>query len=321
MGLPLPGNQVQDICANAKSEVILTAPFIKLSALVRLFSVIPEDIKITCITRWRLEELAAGVSDIEVWTFLQKRKNTSLLLRQNLHAKYYRADDLCLIGSANITLKALGWSAKPNLELLIPATIGSFGLADFEQELLAGCVLVNESLYDQMAKALHGFTDLNQPLVIEAIEDSVEIEGISDHDEFIDTPNEWLPKLRNPDNLFMAYSGRIEKLTKISKENALSDLAALPVSSGLSKSAFELCVAMQLLQKPVVTAVDAYVAAPQRFGAVRNFLSSLPCANTKEFNANEAWQTLMRWLLYFLPSRYSYTTPKHSEIFGRADFH
>lgn len=72
-----------------------------------------------------------------------------------------------------------------------------------------------------------------------------------------------------------------------------------------------------LLQKPIIQQIDNFVTTPKRFGAVRDFLASLPCANLPNFNPERAWQTLMRWLLYFLPSRYALSVPNHSEVFYR----
>jgi hypothetical protein len=70
-----------------------------------------------------------------------------------------------------------------------------------------------------------------------------------------------------------------------------------------------------LLQKPIIQRVDSFVKTPQRFGAVKNLLNSLPCVANPHFNAERAWQTLMRWLLYFLPNRYALSVPNYSEVF------
>jgi len=127
----------------------------------------------------------------------------------------------------------------------------------------------------------------------------------------------WLPTLRNPEDLYLAYSGQQEKLTTASREAATSDLRSLPTISNLPRAAFEACIAALLLQKPIVQQVDAFVETPQRFGAVRDLLASLPCASLSNFDADRAWQTLMRWLLHFLPHRYALSVPNYSEIFYR----
>jgi hypothetical protein len=70
-----------------------------------------------------------------------------------------------------------------------------------------------------------------------------------------------------------------------------------------------------LLQKPIVRQVDLFVETPQRFGAVRDLRSSLACADVPGFNPDRAWQTLMRWLRYFLSNRYMLSVPNFSEVF------
>ncbi len=72
-----------------------------------------------------------------------------------------------------------------------------------------------------------------------------------------------------------------------------------------------------LLEKPIIQQIDNFVKTPQRFGAIRDFLESLLCMNLPNFNPERAWQTLMRWLLYFLPSRYALSVPNYSEVFYR----
>ena len=71
-----------------------------------------------------------------------------------------------------------------------------------------------------------------------------------------------------------------------------------------------------LCQQPVVQAIDQVTAVPQRFGAVKGLLATR-YKHQQGFDASYGWQTMMRWLLYFLPHRYSVSTPHHSEVFSR----
>ncbi len=129
----------------------------------------------------------------------------------------------------------------------------------------------------------------------------------------------WLPALRNPEDLYIAYSGQVEQLSTASREAALLDLRSLPVPLHLPKPAFEACIGTLLLQKPIVRQVDIFLIIPQRFGAVVNLLESLPCNQTEYFDPDRTWQTLMRWLRYFLPNRFALSIPHHSEVFYRID--
>lgn len=310
----LPGSQLEELCARAHNEVILAAPFIKVSALDRIISKIPDAISLRCVTRWRPEEVIAGVSDLEVWTLLKNRSNTSLSLKSNLHAKYYRSDQQCLIGSANLTLKALGWTKQSNLELLILAQANDSLLRQFEEDLFSNVVEVKQNIFDQLKNTVEELR--NQTLNDYPFETWQDIEDNIDANHQV-KDDAWIPTLRNPEALYLAYSGRLADLSSASREAALLDLLALSVPSGLSKEAFILYVGYLLLQKPIIHRVDSFLSTPQRFGAVVDLLNHLPCSEACDFDASYSWQTLMRWLRYFLPKHYFLAAPQHSEIFGR----
>ena len=125
----------------------------------------------------------------------------------------------------------------------------------------------------------------------------------------------WIPSLRQPSELYRAYSGRLNDLTAVSREAALRDLAALAPPADLLEPAFTAVIAAALLQMPVVARIDEFTAESQRFGAVRDLI--LDETGMPSHQADAAWQTTMRWLLHFLPDRYQRTVPSHSEVFVR----
>lgn len=307
------GDKVLALCEHAERELLLVAPFVKVNVLERMLSATANHVLVHCVTRWRPDEIVAGVSDLEIWPLLKERKAAKLSLRPNLHAKFYRTENDCLIGSANLTAAALGWSPISNLELLVSLPIQSPEVIDFELTLLRGSVEVDDSIFEQILNAV-ALLSAETPKLSGS---TSEPKGNEFVPESLVLPDAWLPSLRNPEALFMAYIGRWEELTTASRDAALEDLAILNVPKELSKAAFEAYVGTLLLQQPIIRQVDAFVTTPQRFGAVTQLLESLPCNERLDFNADRAWQTLMRWLLYFLPMRYTVQQPRHSEIFSR----
>lgn len=303
------GLRLEEFCLQAEYEVLLVAPFIKVSVIERLLKGIDKSIKVRCVTRWRPEEILAGVSDLDVWLLIRERLNSTLWLRSDLHAKYYRGDQQALIGSANLTNAALGWSKRSNLEILIH----SDPITDFEQELFTGSVEVDDSLYQHIKQIVDAL-----PTQIMPVLEDFAPELLEDDDEVLSIPVEaWLPLLRHPENLYTAYIGDWDQLGTGSRIAALSDLQALDIPKGLTRDQFEAYIGVQLLQKPIVRQVDQFVETSQRFGAVRDLLKTLRCSAQQDFDANNAWQTLMRWLLHFLPIRYELSVPRHSEVFRR----
>lgn len=307
-----PGDLLTDLCRAAEDELVLAAPFIKVRTLEKLLAVVSSEVQVKCVTRWRLDEIASGVSDLDVWLVVRDRPNTSMWLRSDLHAKFYRADSDCLIGSANLTHAALGWSSRPNLELLINSSI-QVPLREFEDKLFAGSSRVDESIYKQMCSALEHF-------VVDRVLD-LPIEEQSEAERLLGETGlsvvSWIPSLRHPEKLYIAYLGKLDELTTASRAAALKDLSVLDIPLGLSREGFESYIGAQLLQMPIIRRVDDFLVEPQRFGAVTALLNQLPCRDNVEFSANTAWQTLMRWLLFFMPTRYQHSVPNHSEVFKR----
>lgn len=312
-----PGTQLEQLCARGRREALFVAPFIKAGALERLLTNVNSDIVVRCVTRWQPEEIAAGVSDIEVWSVLCKRPQASLWLRADLHAKYYRVDDQCLIGSANLTAAALGWSMQSNLELLVQLSVADTVAVTFEAELWKNCVPVTNAIFQQTMVAVDFMRQVS-PNILTERSDAVQGTPFLPLEERVFNEM-WLPTLRNPSDLYLLYTDRDDELTMAAREAATADLYALPVPPGLPRDAFTAYVGVLLLQKPVVQRVDEFLAVPQRFGAVRDFLKTLPVADEANFNAERAWQTLMRWLFYFLPTRYVMKPSRRSEVVWRVD--
>lgn len=308
-----PGEQLERLCSEGRQNVLLVAPFVKRAALERLLGRVPEGVEVGCVTRWRPDEIVAGVSDLEVWPLLRERPGATLWLRGDLHAKYYRADGRCLVGSANLTGAALGWSARPNLELLVELEATTPACVAFERDLLGGAIPVDDELHGQLTVAVAALETERPPLAaVEAAEDD------GDH-HFAPPlpPRPWLPSLRHPEDLYLAYSGRGEELGSAAQASAAVDLAALGIGRGLSRGAFEASVGALLLQQPIICGVDQLLVQPQRFGAVTTHLRASPAGQAEDFDPNRTWQTLMRWLLHFLPSRYIRVPARHSEVMVR----
>jgi hypothetical protein len=310
------GEQLTQLCSSAQREILLVAPFIKRATLERLLASIRDDVPVRCVTRWRPEEIAQGVSDLEVWEILRERKGSNLWVRNNLHAKYYRADQNCLVGSANLTHTALGWSTKPNFELLIDVSSHSSSLVAFESQLFDSCLQVDDAFFRKMSEAVQliktSLLLIPTQIAVDAIPPQLSISTN------VTQPNAWwTPMLRNPEDLYLYYSGKLESLTSSARPLAEAEFDVFDIPSGLSKEAFISYCSVLLLEQLVVQRIDEFLSIPQRFGAVRDLLQELPCANNADFDATYTWQTLIRWFMYFLPDRYIRIPSRHSEVYQR----
>src|SRR6478752_6932644 len=113
-----PGMALMELAAASRREFVMCAPFAKESVVSKVLSAVPKGVRIQLFTRWRPDEVAAGVSDTRVLSVVRSRGG-AVYLYDRLHAKYYRNENDALIGSANLTATALGWGSNPNLELLV----------------------------------------------------------------------------------------------------------------------------------------------------------------------------------------------------------
>lgn len=317
--LNLPGNVLEDLCASASSSVVLAAPFIKRNVLDRLLSHIPELTPVNCITRWRPEEIFAGVSDIEVWNIIEQREFTSLRLQSNLHAKYYRVDGTCLVGSANLTRSGLGWASNSNLELLVEIPFDHADLDEFEKNLVDTSVRVTETMFNHLSDLLGEMERFRiehptEPIATQSSGDAGDVvKGLSGTAD----RGAWVPLLRRPEKLYPVYLGQFGDLMQASLEAAAKDLRGLDVPPGMDEREFVAYVGFLLLQEPLFQRIDDFVIRPRRFGEVSALLARLLGGTRDDLQSDITWQTIMRWLLYFLPNLYERSQPNYTEVFAR----
>jgi hypothetical protein len=304
--MPTPGDSLLDLMAGSEHEVLLVAPFMKHSALSRVLQAVPEHVHVRCVTRWDPAEIAAGVSDLEVWDLVQQRPYTELRLRMSLHAKLYQADQRCLVGSANLTGTALGWVQPANLELLIEARVDNARVRELEAELERTSVPASKSTYDAMRRSVDS---------LRAIQSSGKEPGADitsgANSASIDS---WLPSCRAPSRLYSAYRGREDRMIASAYADARRDLEVLRPPANLNREAFTAYVTVLLEQHPVICLLDNFVVTPRSPGEIHDLLKAsgvLPEGMT----AVEAWDSLKLWLLTFFPDRYRAKPPQGTELF------
>ncbi|OBK22395.1 hypothetical protein A5635_21840 [Mycobacterium asiaticum] len=261
-------------------------------------SAVPEGVDVALFTRWRPEEVAAGISDTGVLKVLHDRGG-AVYLHDRLHAKFYRSESAVLLGSANLTATALGWSFSPNIELLVESTRDR--IVEVENYLSAQSTEATAEMareVDEIAKLLP-----EAPTAPEHAGQAAEPSAI------------WVPHLRMPSDLFAAYSKGLESMTSRSASAAAIDLVALDLPVSLSKRQFQAVVGHRMSHQVLFQKLDQFLDRPRRFGEVRDEIGRLTGYSREQ--ADDAWQTTMRWMLEFLPYRYVRDVRRHSEIFSR----
>jgi hypothetical protein len=312
------GEWVLDSAKAAKCEVILASPFIKFNTFKRFFDAISSNVPVLIYTRWRVEEIAQGVSDIRIWELVKERSNAKIFLIQNLHSKYYRFDDAAFTGSANITDAGLTWSASSNLETLIDIQNNKSGLKSFEAVLISKGLQVTDSIYESTLKSveaykLHSKEWFTPPIENIVADGFVTAQDLNEADLFSKkNSNFWIPVTRSPEVLYQVYAGNLDGVSKDVLVGAYLDLSHLEVPQNLNKKSFWYSVVARLELEPLIIMLDEFLSESRRFGEVRDFLSMHDSGDP-----SYSWQTIMRWLLFFMPKKYSAKVANYSEIFRK----
>lgn len=302
------GDQLLELVSSAKERVVLVAPFIKVDALQRVLDAIPisAGLHIDCVTRWRPEDIVDGVCDLEIFEVITDRTNAQLWRHPNLHAKFFRADQSCLLGSANLTGRALGWRLPTNLELLVQLDMNLHELQAWETSLMSSCVSVTVELRDQIA---HQAADLAAQRPKKT---SIDVE----HDD--DPSFRWIPLCPSPERLFKVYTGELDeaKMVRSAFEFAQRDLRTLGPPKGYSEEQFLEYVAYRLQKleavQKVVSASSSGVSDTQAADLIAEYIDA-----SSMIGPTDAWRILKRWMMHFFPEQYRIEVGQEILVRGR----
>ena len=235
------GERLKTLLREAQKQILLCSPFIKANVLETILFVVPDSIPVRIVTRWRANEIAMGISDLEVFDLANKRPKTQLELLNNLHAKLYLADDDCLVGSANLTGSALGWSMQNNVEILVPACATHPDIILLLEQLDCAVLATSKTRAE-----------------VEAVVASFELAKFLKTEELADGNNVfvWLPSCAAPDKLYEIYKDRwTDIVAKGTREDGVADLKNLLTIKGLSQAEFKSAIRDALLMMPAMASI------------------------------------------------------------------
>ena len=277
-----PGDALRRICRGQKN-VVLVAPYMKVSALDRVLSVVDANAQVVCITRWTPDDIAEGVSDIGCCALVRKA-NGVFMLHPSLHAKYYRAGQTVLVGSANLTSAGLGWAAASNLEVLCSPG-PDFDREQFEHNVLSCSREITDKELSYWEAVWEQMKDKGESLVSQ--KDRRTLSG-------------WIPTTRDPRHLEVVYTGkRGEIVSKDERRAAQRDTARLALPDNLSGLQFRSWVWTSLWRSAFVSKVGEHTGEDRQsvYGLLaHSFGLSLT-------DARRGMETVESWLAFFDPDR------------------
>ena len=248
--------------------------------MVRLLSVVRDDVTVTCVTRWKPQDIAAGASDTRCRALVVMRGGR-FMLHPSLHAKFYSFDGAVLVGSANLTDPGMGWSPSPNLEVLVKPD-DDFDANRFWDNLMSESREISDTEFSYWTQ-------------IEALTSSREETLWSSPSSL----REWRPTTREYGNLELAYLDRWHDIPSADERaRAVRDLRALALRTGLPLSEFKSWATASVLGA-------AFTHDVLRFHHLDQITASREIASIyglSDMDARRQMETVHNWLRELAPN-------------------
>ena len=286
------GERLKALLGGAQREVLLCAPFIKARVLETVLSAVEASVFVRVVTRWRAGEVAAGVSDLAVFEIANNRPNTKLDLLDDLHAKLYLADDIGLIGSANLTATALGWAERNNVEILMAVRRKD---PDVERLLKRLDTAV------QATFAIRSAIDAEaETLTVPKLYESQDMAGESTHIR----ERAWFPCCAASDKLHVMYfNPETTAIVEGTRRDGLADLHDLHIPGGLVEPDFAQAVRETLLLMPAFKRIIDHVPQGVTDAEGINLVTEVR-PDLIEANAAHQWRIIRDWIAVFFEDRF-----------------
>ena len=272
------GDKLTHACSRAQ-KLIIAAPYIKADALAKVLAGVSPETSLVCITRWSPHDLALGVSDTECRAIVVERGGL-FRLHPSLHAKYYRADDLVLIGSANLTFAALGWSPQSNLEILCAPG------DDFDTDTFQQCLFQeSREISDEEFVHWESIGNMSGQVMRRATDDLPRLDT-------------WRPATRDPKHLELAYRAEYDQIVSFDEQGAAQrDVRALRLPPGLTDEQVRTWISGCLLAAPFTNTVLRLRSAE----APDISRSLADIYKLRATDARRDMETVENWLSFFAP--------------------
>ncbi|SCF45878.1 hypothetical protein GA0070215_13812 [Micromonospora marina] len=273
------GFRVLELVSTATTLTII-APFITSAGIRPILTALPQDAELEVYTRWRPDEVAAGVSDPHIFDLVSTRGGT-VSLHPIVHAKGYLTGSSALVGSANVTGNGLGWGRPGAVEILVETSPSDPALVALMSVLRATSSTATEADRDAVLAAAAALPAAPLQAVVEPVDRT-----------------DWLPSYRMPEVLWLVYDGQREKeLTDFVQP----ELRALGVPSGIqSEPAFNAYVGA-ILRQGFTGRIAQECSNLSTIKAVQRLTALCTARGITIEDPGLLWETLAAWIARFMP--------------------
>lgn len=272
------GDRIRDLFRIATDGITIIAPYIKLKALEALLQDVDDQIPIRCVTRWQPRDIAAGVSDPEIFDLLAKRPSSTITLVDNLHAKIYIAGRRCLVGSANVTLAGLGDAlSDANVEVLVETTTDDLGVEDVLAQIARLERPATAADAEGARRLAEGLRPFLIPLTAEA--------------------RFWSPRSVRPDLAYRLYAKSPTGFIGSAERVVLADVAAANIPPGMNEARFREEIRSALAACPL--AKELLESGEDRLLRKMDVSPMLKSLENTTFSVDDIWRAFVAWMVHF----------------------
>ena len=286
--------------------ILLIVPFIKLAALKQLHWVQTNKVRLKVVCRWHPDELLRGVSDVEIFPYL-KTVGCELYFNSDIHLKLYVfGSNNAFNTSANLTLRGLGYTEKPNIE------IGNFiALTPGDWENIYRVIAASRQVDDAIYASYKKFVDENQLSGLDRL--PIDLLG---------APKAYtiasLPATETPTKLAQFYIAQEHaECDPEEVRRAIHDLVTFKIPVGLTATDFNRKLGDAFLKTPFVKdfIAELKTEGSLRFGAVNDWIhqrcEDVPLPYRWEIKENT--HIFYDWLAHYIPE-ITWDRPRHSQV-------
>ena len=303
------GHQVQVIFGeDHDSTLYILAPFITTSYL-RAFS---EQRAVHIVTSWRKDHLITGVSNIDLYEVVKQNKSWKLYINDRLHAKVYcRNFESLMVGSANLSKKALMDTERSNHEVLVQLDCSRHD-ARHICDIMKSSIVMNDEIYSQYETWFS-----KQEVHSEPADTGSVVEFESSNDLFLVSQ---LPASTSPNRLWEIVSGvASDQREMVAAEHDLSNLGLRFTDFDNYSDFKERLIDLMPNQAFFSAFIDEITVEGMRFGYAKQWIQQNciddPVPYRKELTRTV--QNIFSWIVELFPSEIEIIQPNYSQIIRR----
>lgn len=305
-----PYEALKERLATDDALMMVISPFIGLEALSRLLQDTRLCSNLKTLVRWRAEDVRTGVTDIEIYPYLEAH-NVPLYMNQDIHLKLYIFESNCALNtSANVTLRGLGYAEKSNVEIGHFVTLGDGDwlrlYALFEQSRR-----VDNALYTLLKDYRDRCATIQQPPYPDLIlPGRSRVYSLSS-----------LPAVESPARLIDLYSSSCWQSADERRRYA-HDIVGFGMDRNLSRPEFEVALRQAFRTSPFVLEFVAFLKQESelRFGSVASWIHKR-CEDVPlpyRWEVKESTRILYNWLEFFFDEIH-WSRPNYSQVINWND--